>query len=288
MNLSNLLFGHSKIESISGNLALLFLRLTGGITIAKAGIDKLPLPSWMVDQVVGLGFPIPSIFAWIASFSEFAFGLLLALGLLTRLSGLMLAITLGVAAFGFHQVLPILDMHITQYFFWIFLLFAFIGGGKFSVDNFLSSSKSSLQNYKGLIGSIAVACLLIYGLYREYTIEPSVPEEFRINFISVAGTFNEWDPTANLMEQKGSLYQIDLGFEKAQLIEFKFTANKSWDYNLGEEDQPNKRFPVSGIAEVDGGNTTSNIKAYIPSAGTYRIIFNSENSEYKVELLNQI
>lgn len=286
MNITSLLFGQSRIESTTGNIALLFLRLTAGITIAKAGIDKLPLPNWMTDQVLGLGFPLPTFFAWMASFSEFAFGLLLAVGLLTRLSGLMLAITLGVAAFGFHKVLPFVEMHITQYFFWIFFLFTFVGAGKFSLDYYLSNSKGNLLKYRNTIGIISVVVLFTYGLYREYTIEPRVQEEFKINSISVAGSFNDWDPTANLMEQEGSLYQLDLGFDKAQLIEFKFTANKSWDYNLGEEDQSNERFPISGTAEVDGKNTTSNIKAYIPSEGKYRIIYNSENSEYVVKELN--
>ena len=99
-----------------------------------AGLDKIPLPDWMVDQVITVGFPLPVFFAWVACFTEFGFGLLLILGFMTRLSALMLAFTIGVAAFGFHGVLPLIGMHITQHYLWLFVLLAAVGAGRYSID----------------------------------------------------------------------------------------------------------------------------------------------------------
>ena len=104
---------------------MLLARLYAGLTIASAGLDKLPTPDWMVDQVVQLKlFPQPAWFAFIACFTEFVCGILLAVGLLTRSSGLLLAFTMGVAAFRFHRVTPLLGMHIAQGFVWLFMMLA--------------------------------------------------------------------------------------------------------------------------------------------------------------------
>ncbi|MEQ8837334.1 MAG: hypothetical protein RID07_11070, partial [Lacipirellulaceae bacterium] len=54
-------------HSYAADLALLGARLYGGVTIAYAGLDKLPRPDWMVDQVVKIGwFPVPEFFATVA------------------------------------------------------------------------------------------------------------------------------------------------------------------------------------------------------------------------------
>jgi putative oxidoreductase len=287
MSLREILFGQLSIDKKSANFALFLIRFYAGFTMMSAGLDKLPLTDWMVDQVISMGFPFPTLFAWIATFSEFAFGLLLVLGLLTRTSALVLAITMGVAAFGFHKVLPLVDMHITQYFFWIFVLFIFFGAGKYSIDYYLLKTKSAFAKF---VPAIVLTSLIIIGLYIEFSAKPELVEEkTQIASISVAGSFNEWDPTSNEMSKiNEKLYELDLSIEQSGLIEFKFIVNKSWDINFGEENQSAKRFPVSGIAELDDGSNTSNIKAYIPNPGNFKIIVDAETYAYSLDSVSVI
>jgi hypothetical protein len=67
------LFGQVSVPGIPANNAILLLRIFAGYTIMMAGLDKLPLPGWMTDQVASMGIPIPTQVSWIASFGEFAF-----------------------------------------------------------------------------------------------------------------------------------------------------------------------------------------------------------------------
>ena len=241
--LSSLLFGQVGFSSNAVHLPLLILRFYFGFIIMTAGLDKLPLPDWMVEQVVSMGFPFPAFFAWVASFAEFACGALLCLGLMTRFSGLMLAIVMGVASFGFQKVMPFVDMHIAQMFFWTFLLFAFVGAGRFSLD-YLILRRSQVQapgnRFKLSMIALPISLMLVgIGFYREFS-TPVVEETntLEISSINVPGSFNNWDPTANEMQKiDEKTYVLDVEFEQSSLIEFKFTANKSWDVNLGEKDQ---------------------------------------------------
>ena len=282
--LSDLILG-SQLESNALSLGLLGLRLYGGYTIMRAGLDKIPLPSWMTEQVVQMGMPAPEFFAWVATFTEFAFGLLLVLGLLTRISGLMLAITMGMATFLFHGLYPIVSMHIAQHFFWIFALFAFVGGGKFSLD-YLLAEKFELGTLKTVgIGGIAILSMLGYGLYYEYNAPPEQPNQANvINSVNIPGSFNEWNPKANKMTEKSDgNYEFVREFEKSGVIEFKFTINGTWQRNFGEVDQEKEGFPLKGVAEETKDNNTKNIRTFLPEPGKYRFSVNIKSREYKVE-----
>ena len=283
--LQNIFFGKADIEEKSANAALLLLRFYAGYTIMMAGLDKLPLTDWMVDQVTSMGFPFPVFFAWVASFSEFAFGFMLLIGLATRLSALVLAVTMGVAAFGFQKVMPLTEMHIAQHFFWIYVLFMFLGAGKYSVDNFISNNLTGYLKRITLAVVPVFIILLTIGLIREYSAEDLAKEEsVEILSINVAGSFNDWNPTADELKlSENNNFSANVNFEKAGLVEFKFTANKSWDINWGEEDQGAAGFPVNGIAETDTGGNTNNIEAYIPAAGSYNFNFNSKTFTYTLD-----
>lgn len=285
-SINNLLFGQEKFTSNAIHIPLLLIRVYFGLIIMKAGLDKLPLPDWMTEQVVSMGFPFPVFFAWVASFGEFAFGALLCLGLMTRFSGLMLAIIMGVASFGFQKVLPLWDMHIAQMFFWVFALYAFVGGGKYSLDYVILNQGEARNPFRWSMLALPVSVLLLgVGFYRELTPAPQEEEQETLEILSinVPGSFNNWDPTANKMQKiNGNNYILDMEFDQSSLIEFKFTANESWEINLGERDQHTEGFPISGTAEMDGGNDTENIKAYIPTPGVYRIKLDAETYQYTV------
>jgi len=285
--ISSFFFGQVTFSAKAVHIPLLLVRIYFGLIIMMAGLDKLPLPDWMTEQVVSMGFPFPTFFAWMASFGEFAFGALLCFGLMTRFSGFMLAIIMGVASFGFQKVTPLIDMHIAQMFFWVFVLFATVGAGRFSLDYFiLNQPQQARSRFKLSLMALPVSLLLLsIGLYREWTASslPPAVDSMEISSINVPGSFNNWDPAANEMQQLDeTTYVLDVEFEQSSLIEFKFTANKDWDLNLGEKDQHSKGFPISGTAELDRGNDTQNIKAYIPAPGAYRIELDTETYSYKV------
>jgi hypothetical protein len=56
-----MLFGHVSVPGIPANVALLLLRIYAGYTIMMAGLDKLPLPAWMTEQVAAVGFPVSGL-----------------------------------------------------------------------------------------------------------------------------------------------------------------------------------------------------------------------------------
>jgi len=280
-------FSYLNINSRSANLALLLLRFYAGFTIMLAGLDKIPLPDWMTEQVASLGFPAASLFAWCACFGEFAFGALLCLGLMTRLSSIILAFIMGVAGFAFHQVLPLVDMHIAQHFFWIFVLFAVIGGGNYALDYWVNRHLNDTKLGRYAVITLSLGALLSINAYIAYTTPPpSTTENNAIQSVNIPGTFNDWNPAANEMDKIDSTtYRLDMAFERAGAIAFKFTTNKSWDTNLGAVEQSSKGFPITGTAVLDKGNNTQNIEAYIPAKGTYRFTINAQTYTYRLDSL---
>ena len=89
------------------DFGLLLLRLTGlGLALVHglpklaglvAGTSQLPV------AVGKLGFPMPAAFAWAAALGEFLGGLLVTLGLFTRVGASLAAFTMFVAAFLQHH-----------------------------------------------------------------------------------------------------------------------------------------------------------------------------------------
>jgi putative oxidoreductase len=78
----------------------LLLRLVAGLSMALAhGIGKIPPGEGFIGMVDGLGFPAPTAFAWMAGISEVVGGALIALGLATRLGGLMMIGVMAVAVY---------------------------------------------------------------------------------------------------------------------------------------------------------------------------------------------
>lgn len=101
-------------KTFASDLALLLLRLAGlGLAFAHGWGKVTALASGQGDRLIAaieaLGFPLPTFFAWAAALSELAGGLLVALGLATRVAAGFAAFTMTVAAFvrhRFHLQLP--------------------------------------------------------------------------------------------------------------------------------------------------------------------------------------
>jgi putative oxidoreductase len=89
------------------DVGLLILRLAGLYLAISHGWSKVAgLASGQDGFVKGtaeLGFPMPVLFAWVAALSEFLGGLLVTVGLGTRVAAAFAASTMAVAAFGRHH-----------------------------------------------------------------------------------------------------------------------------------------------------------------------------------------
>ena len=120
------------------DVGLLILRVGLGLAMAFAhGLGKLPPSAGFVENTAGLGFPAPALFAWLAALSEFAGGLLIALGLLTRPAAAALAFTMAVAFFLQHGADPFGDKELAFVYGVAAVTLMAAGAGRFSVDAFL-------------------------------------------------------------------------------------------------------------------------------------------------------
>ena len=92
------------MERTVAGIGLLILRLMMGAGIVRHGYGKVVEghASDMVGAIGKMGFPVPLLFAWAAGLSEFLGGILIVLGLATRVGALFVGITMAVAAFMFH------------------------------------------------------------------------------------------------------------------------------------------------------------------------------------------
>ncbi|HEX3035847.1 MAG TPA: DoxX family protein [Thermodesulfobacteriota bacterium] len=122
------------------NLGILWLRVLMGFGIAffhgygkvfGGRIDRF------TEGVAEMGFPVPIFFAWAAALTEFLGGLLIALGLGTRLVALLLFINMGVAAFIRHAADPF-DVKELAFAYWVMAMaILLIGLGLFSFDHLI-------------------------------------------------------------------------------------------------------------------------------------------------------
>lgn len=143
--------------TLTHEIAYLLFRFYCGFTIAYgAGFSKVfhkidengtdawdnlafGVPQWFVDQVGEIGFTFisPSFWAHLAVYGEFIGGLLVALGLFTRISAIQLAFQFFVVSFIWYDEPMPFAMYYQQLIFWGFVLIAAVGGGRFSLDNWL-------------------------------------------------------------------------------------------------------------------------------------------------------
>jgi uncharacterized membrane protein YphA (DoxX/SURF4 family) len=98
----------------------------------------LGVPEWFVKQVADLGFTFisPEFWAYLAVYGEFIGGLLIAFGLLTRLSAVQLAFQFFVISYVWYEApMPIVGMYYQQLYFFAFLMALAVGNGRYSLAN---------------------------------------------------------------------------------------------------------------------------------------------------------
>lgn len=95
------------MHSLSADFALLILRMAGlGLATAHgwAKLTRLAGGDTRFAESLGaMGFPVPLAFAWAAALSEAVGGLLVTVGLGTRVAAAFCAITMSVAALSRHH-----------------------------------------------------------------------------------------------------------------------------------------------------------------------------------------
>lgn len=120
-------------------LSMLVPRVFFGLTMAFShGLGKVPPPDMLISGIDSMGLPMAGTFAWIAGLSEFAGGIFLALGLLTRPAALFLSITMAVAGFVVHMKDPFNVKEMAFLYLAVFVMFAIRGSGRWSVDYLIS------------------------------------------------------------------------------------------------------------------------------------------------------
>ena len=94
------------------------------------------------------------------------------------------------------------------------------------------------------------------GLYRfafndqtlAYAVTPLLASPYAT--MSVAGTFNGWNPAANNMQLiANNTWQYDAAFSAATNVQFKFAANGNWTNNWGDSSQTVFTPPLSGTGQ---------------------------------------
>lgn len=141
--LNKVLFGGDNGLSYAANAGLTLLRIFTGVAMAMAhGYGKLPPSEGLINRTAEMGFPMPAMFAWAAGLSEFLGGILLALGLFTRLSSFFVAFTMLVALVGVHGADPFNKQELAFLYLFVAIAFMLKGGGDWSIDSFLRKPRN--------------------------------------------------------------------------------------------------------------------------------------------------
>jgi putative oxidoreductase len=133
--LTDWLIGGAGGGSALADAGLAILRITAGLALSLAhGLGKIPPSPRFVSGVEEMGFPFPIFFAWAAGLSEYAGGILLALGLFTRPAALFILFTMSIAFFIRHADDVFRDKERALLFLVIAAAFLLIGGGRYALD----------------------------------------------------------------------------------------------------------------------------------------------------------
>ena len=136
--------------------SILLIRLLVGSVFLSEGIQKFLYPDTLgIGRFIKIGIPAPEFFAPFVGIVEIAFGLLIIIGLFTRIAAIPLIINISVAIIstkipmlinqGFWKMAHEARTDFSMLFGLIFLLI--VGGGKISLDVLISKIKfREIQN----------------------------------------------------------------------------------------------------------------------------------------------
>ncbi len=123
------------------DLGLLLLRvISGAMMIAWHGLSKLSDPSMFIGHLRDSGYPLPEVMGYAAISAETFFPLLIILGLFTRVSSVIAAGNMLVAAVVHHMIIrgdSLADTEKALLYFLVFGFLALAGPGKWTLGRLL-------------------------------------------------------------------------------------------------------------------------------------------------------
>lgn len=80
----------------------------------------------------------------------------------------------------------------------------------------------------------------------------SVPKDKVADGVSVVGDFNDWDPTANPLEENGETYKTTLRLKPKKTYQFRYFVNGEFYENDEEADSyaPNEFGTENSVLEI--------------------------------------
>lgn len=140
--MKNVLFKSTPELSPSHELTMTILRVFAGLSMALAhGLGKTPPSEQLIAGVSSMGLPAAGFVAWIVALSEFGGGILLALGLLTRVAAFFLFCTMFVAAFIVHGADPFNVKELAFLYLAIYSVFLVRGASSWSLDRLIFKNR---------------------------------------------------------------------------------------------------------------------------------------------------
>ncbi len=144
MQSDSFLYRNTLANPKTTDIGLLVLRILAGLALAFGhGLGKVP-PSEGFVNMVGNLLPAPGLFAWLSMLAEFGGGLLLVLGLFTRLGALLIVGNMTVVVLLAHAGDGFGEREKGFLFLAIALLYLFAGAGRYSLDAMMSKKKNAL------------------------------------------------------------------------------------------------------------------------------------------------
>ncbi|MDZ4796233.1 MAG: DoxX family protein [Bacteroidota bacterium] len=256
------MFGTSIGENKAMNIGWLLFRLHVGLSIAiHAGWPKMntiTAPGWFADQVAGLGFtfPSPAFWAATAAWGEFVGGILIAIGLFTRFAAAQLAFQFFVIAFlWFDKPEPLTGMYFQHLYFWAYVVVAFGGGGKYSVDKLIMNRKNiKIPSPVKIAGASLLLCIGVscHGQNPAISIADFKPLNGRWN-----GTLTYLDYSGNTTETIKASIEVAIKnekvFELGILYSDEPSHNGKEEYRINEDGtRINNRTVIERAVQPDG------------------------------------
>ena len=129
------------------SIGLLILRVTfSGLMIIAHGIPKLMNPAPFINHVGSLGVPLPLVSGYLAIAAETIFPLLIIIGIFTRISAVIAAGNMFIAAFVVHLAIqgdPFSKFELAVMYMIGFGVIAITGPGGFSVKTLFSGKEDT-------------------------------------------------------------------------------------------------------------------------------------------------
>ncbi len=262
------LFSTQPQTNLAGDILVSIPRIVCGLLLAfdfgssKFGmpwsgndLTLFDIPDWSAEDVAqfgGLFALAPYFFAWMAAASETLGGLLLALGLKTRLASLMIGCTMLVAIFFQKWDSSLWEMLPAMGFLWVSLYSLAMGSGRLGLDFIIAKAIKRRRLLTIPIGQIATQISWSKNLFivllltscsvsaQEHTIQFKVDMAgLDAQDVAIQGSVSplSWDEAYPLIDQDGDgIFEAEITFNTSdRYVKFKFLADGEIELSGADE-----------------------------------------------------